>query len=206
MSQKILNIINEEKEKYFENLKEHKKFIDDYESTSLLLIGNASFSVSFSSTIVGLIMYYLKDFINNTQSFGLLLFFIVFITFLALSLIFASVCFIDRFLINHVYKKFKNNNYNMNKYINSHFSKQFHNKTISNKLQNQIKIEFSMDEYKNLLNDNKKLSHITYNDVHNFLSERESINQHLEQIEQEKYILLFDENITMKKDIEKITS
>lgn len=36
--------------------------------------------------------------------------------------------------------------------------------------------------------------------------QRESINQHLEQIEQEKYMLLFDEIMTTQKEIESITS
>ena len=94
----------------------------------------------------------------------------------------------------------------MNQYMLSYFDKEFNNKKISDQLQNQIKIDFSMDEYKFLLGDNKKLSNIKYNDIHNFLSNRESINQHLEQIEQEKYMLLFDESMTTHKEIESITS
>ena len=123
-----------------------------------------------------------------------------------LSTAFASVFFIDDFLINKAYKKFKNNDYNMNQYILSYFDKQFNNKKISDQLQNQIKIDFSMDEYKFLLSDNKKFSDIKYNDIHNFLSKRESINQHLEQMEQEKYMLLFDESMTTQTEIERITS
>ena len=206
MSEKILNIINEEKEKYFETLKEHKVFVNDYDIPSLLSIVNVSFSVSFSFSLVFFFVYYLKDFINNTQSFGLFLFFILLMTTFCLSTAFASVFFIDDFLINKAYKKFKNNDYNMNQYMLSYFDKQFNNKKISNQLQNQIKIDFSMDEYKFLLSDNKKFSDIKYNDIHNFLSKRESINQHLEQIEQEKYMLLFDESMTTQKEIERITS
>lgn len=205
MSEKILNIINEEKEKYFETLKEHKVFVNDYDIPSLLSIVNVSFSVSSSFSLVGLFIYSLRDFINNTQSFGFV-FFILSMTFLCLILSFCSVFFIDKFLINHVYKKLKNNNYHMNQYMLSYFDKEFNHKKISDQLQNQIKIDFSMDEYKFLLSDNKKLSDIKYNDIHNFLSKRESINQHLKQIEQEKYMLLFDENMTTQKEIEIITS
>lgn len=205
MSDQILNIINEEKEKYFETLKEHKAFINDYDIPYLPSIANVSFSLSSSFSLFGLFIYSLRDFINNTQSFGFV-FFILFMFSLCLILAFCSVFFIDDFLINQASKKFKNNNYHMNQYMLSYFDKQFNNKKISNQLQNQIKIDFSMDEYKFLLSDNKKLSDIKYNDIHNFLSKRESLNQHLEQIEQEKYMLLFDECMTTQKEIERITS
>lgn len=52
MSEKILNIINEEKEKYFKTLKEHKVFVNDYDIPSLLSIVNVSFSVSSSFSLV----------------------------------------------------------------------------------------------------------------------------------------------------------
>lgn len=205
MSDKILNIINKDKEKYFETLKEHKVFVNDYDMPYLPSIVNVFFSVSSSFSLVGLFIYSLRDFINNTHSFGFV-FFLLFMASLCLILAFCSVFFIDNFFINHVYKKFKNNDYIMNQYMLSYFDKEFNNKKISDQLQNQIKIDFSMDEYKFLLSDRKKLSDIKYNDIHNFLSKRESINQHLEQIEQEKYMLLFDESITTQKEIESINS
>lgn len=206
MSEKILNIIDEEKEKYFESLKDKEVFIKDYETNLLLTMGNASFSLSFSISLIGLFIYSLMDLINNTESFGIFLFFILFMVSLCLSLTFYSAFFIDEFLINHIYKKLKNNNYHMNQDMLSYFELQFNNKTISNKLQNQIKIDFSMDEYKYLLSDYKELYHLRYNDVYNFLSNRESFNQHLEKIEQEKYMLLLDDSITTQKEIERITS
>lgn len=206
MSEKILNIINEEKEKYFKSLKDKEVFIKDYETTLLLTMGNVSFSLSFSISLIGLFIYSLMDFINNSESFGIFLFFILFMASLCLSLTFYSVFFIDEFLINHIYKKLKNNNYHMNQDMLSYFELQFNNQTISNKLQNQIKIDFSMDEYKYLLSDYKELYHLRYNDVHIFLSKRESFNQHLEKIEQEKYMLLLDDSITTQKEIERITS
>lgn len=59
----------------------------------------------------------------------------------------------------------------MNQYMLSYFDKQFNNKSMTN-CRIKSRLIFLWMNIKFLLGDNKKLSNIKYNDIHNFLSKR----------------------------------